>query len=117
MIMMMIAMMMMSDDSDECLSMYTMALPLVYTQGKCQQNFYLSPLTPPPPPYHHHHHYHYHYRYIQEHPTRDPKAWVLGGGWRDDWFAHRIPRRQQLDDIFGKVTPVFLRRWDMHACW
>jgi hypothetical protein len=44
-------------------------------------------------------------------------AWVLGGGWRDDWFPDRTPKARDLDAVFGLDTPVLLRRWDMHACW
>lgn len=43
--------------------------------------------------------------------------WVLGGGWRDDWWPDRTPRSCQLDEAFGPDVPVVLRRWDMHACW
>lgn len=54
-------------------------------------------------------------RYMKSQYNGEP--WVLGGGWRDDWFPDRTPRAEQLDEIFGKDVAVMLRRWDMHASW
>jgi predicted amidohydrolase YtcJ len=47
---------------------------------------------------------------------RDDKEWVVGSGWRMEWFERGTPSRQLLDQVAGG-RPVYLTNRDGHGAW
>jgi predicted amidohydrolase YtcJ len=47
---------------------------------------------------------------------RDEKEWIVGSGWRMDWFEHGTPSRELLDQL-GGGRPVYLTNRDGHGAW
>lgn len=44
------------------------------------------------------------------------KEWIVGSGWRMDWFEHGTPSRELLDQL-GGGRPVYLTNRDGHGAW
>jgi predicted amidohydrolase YtcJ len=47
---------------------------------------------------------------------RDEKEWIVGSGWRMDWFERGTPSRELLDQL-GGGRPVYLTNRDGHGAW
>jgi predicted amidohydrolase YtcJ len=47
---------------------------------------------------------------------RDEKDWIVGSGWRMDWFERGTPSRELLDQL-GGGRPVYLTNRDGHGAW
>jgi predicted amidohydrolase YtcJ len=47
---------------------------------------------------------------------RDDKEWVVGSGWRMEWFERGTPSRQLLDQV-ADGRPVYLTNRDGHGAW
>ncbi|MGH3275001.1 MAG: amidohydrolase [Streptosporangiaceae bacterium] len=51
--------------------------------------------------------------YARAHPA---KEWIIGGGWRREWFACGLPDRRVLDAVVGD-RPAYLINRDWHGAW
>jgi predicted amidohydrolase YtcJ len=51
--------------------------------------------------------------YARAHPE---KEWIVGGGWRMEWFANGTPDRHALDAVVGS-RPAYLVNRDAHGAW
>jgi predicted amidohydrolase YtcJ len=47
---------------------------------------------------------------------RDEREWIVGSGWRMDWFERGTPSRELLDQL-GGGRPVYLTNRDGHGAW
>jgi predicted amidohydrolase YtcJ len=47
---------------------------------------------------------------------RDEEEWIVGSGWRMDWFERGTPSRELLDQL-GGGRPVYLTNRDGHGAW
>ncbi|HUJ06996.1 MAG TPA: amidohydrolase family protein [Streptosporangiaceae bacterium] len=54
---------------------------------------------------------------IEAYATAHPeKEWIVGSGWRMEWFERGTPSRRQLDAVTGG-RPAFLLNRDGHGGW
>jgi hypothetical protein len=51
--------------------------------------------------------------YARQHPDR---AWIVGSGWRMEWFPGSIPDRHTLDRV-TQGRPAYLSNRDGHGAW
>jgi predicted amidohydrolase YtcJ len=49
-----------------------------------------------------------------EHPERE---WIIGNGWRNDWFETGCPPGPQLLDLAVPDRPCVLMCFDGHSSW
>jgi predicted amidohydrolase YtcJ len=47
---------------------------------------------------------------------RDDQEWIVGSGWRMEWFDRGTPGRQLLDEVTGG-RPAYLTNRDGHGAW